>query len=92
MYRNPLKLFFFFFFFRTVEAISCMEQAVNLFCDIGRLSMAARYLKVHAYLVWQDCLVKLLLNNAFGFLCIDLFSFASFSSLTVIDCSSCNYL
>ncbi|XP_040985645.1 alpha-soluble NSF attachment protein 2-like [Juglans microcarpa x Juglans regia] len=27
------------------EAISCLEQAVNLFCEIGRLSMAARYLK-----------------------------------------------
>ncbi|GMY08334.1 alpha-soluble NSF attachment protein 2 [Fagus crenata] len=27
------------------EAISCLEQAVNLFCEIGRLSMAARYFK-----------------------------------------------
>ncbi|XP_022991930.1 alpha-soluble NSF attachment protein 2-like [Cucurbita maxima] len=27
------------------EAISCIEQAVNLFCDIGRLNMAARYYK-----------------------------------------------
>lgn len=27
------------------EAVSCLDQAVNLFCDIGRLSMAARYLK-----------------------------------------------
>ncbi|KAF3433314.1 hypothetical protein FNV43_RR24416 [Rhamnella rubrinervis] len=27
------------------EAISCLEQAVNFFCDIGRLSMAARYYK-----------------------------------------------
>lgn len=27
------------------EAISCLEQAVNMFCDIGRLSMAARYYK-----------------------------------------------
>ncbi|XP_059459246.1 alpha-soluble NSF attachment protein 2 [Corylus avellana] len=27
------------------EAISCLDQAVNLFCDIGRLSMAARYFK-----------------------------------------------
>lgn len=27
------------------EAISCLDHAVNLFCDIGRLSMAARYLK-----------------------------------------------
>ncbi|XP_039005139.1 alpha-soluble NSF attachment protein 2-like [Hibiscus syriacus] len=25
------------------EAISCLQQAVNMFCDIGRLSMAARY-------------------------------------------------
>ncbi|KAE8691609.1 Alpha-soluble NSF attachment protein [Hibiscus syriacus] len=29
----------------TKEAISCFQQAVNLFCDIGRLSMAARYYK-----------------------------------------------
>ncbi|XP_012445339.1 alpha-soluble NSF attachment protein 2 [Gossypium raimondii] len=29
----------------TKEAISCLQQAVNLFCDIGRLSMAARYYK-----------------------------------------------
>ncbi|BBG98103.1 alpha-soluble NSF attachment protein 2 [Prunus dulcis] len=27
------------------EAISCLEQAVNLLCDIGRLNMAARYYK-----------------------------------------------
>ncbi|GKV28206.1 hypothetical protein SLEP1_g37289 [Rubroshorea leprosula] len=27
------------------EAISCLQQAVHLFCDIGRLSMAARYYK-----------------------------------------------
>lgn len=27
------------------EAISCLEQAVNMFCEIGRLSMAARYFK-----------------------------------------------
>ncbi|XVF13970.1 hypothetical protein REPUB_Repub09cG0015900 [Reevesia pubescens] len=29
----------------TKEAISCLQEAVNLFCDIGRLSMAARYYK-----------------------------------------------
>ncbi|XP_022750516.1 alpha-soluble NSF attachment protein 2-like [Durio zibethinus] len=29
----------------TKEAISCLRQAVNMFCDIGRLSMAARYYK-----------------------------------------------
>ncbi|TKY47603.1 Alpha-soluble NSF attachment protein [Spatholobus suberectus] len=27
------------------EAVSCLEHSVNLFCDIGRLSMSARYLK-----------------------------------------------
>ncbi|XP_057431180.1 alpha-soluble NSF attachment protein 2-like [Lotus japonicus] len=27
------------------EAVSCLDHAVNIFCDIGRLSMAARYLK-----------------------------------------------
>ncbi|XWS32685.1 hypothetical protein CRYUN_Cryun22dG0011100 [Craigia yunnanensis] len=27
------------------EAISCLQEAVNMFCDIGRLSMAARYYK-----------------------------------------------
>ncbi|KAF2319201.1 hypothetical protein GH714_013925 [Hevea brasiliensis] len=29
----------------TNEAISCLGQAVDLFCDIGRISMAARYYK-----------------------------------------------
>ncbi|OIW15090.1 hypothetical protein TanjilG_08577 [Lupinus angustifolius] len=28
------------------ESVSCLDHAVNLLCDIGRLSMAARYLKV----------------------------------------------
>ncbi|KAL6126812.1 hypothetical protein ACLB2K_074857 [Fragaria x ananassa] len=27
------------------EAISCLEQGINLLCDIGRLNMAARYYK-----------------------------------------------
>ncbi|CAJ1971071.1 unnamed protein product [Sphenostylis stenocarpa] len=27
------------------EAVSCLDNAVNTFCEIGRLSMAARYLK-----------------------------------------------
>ncbi|XP_019415244.1 PREDICTED: alpha-soluble NSF attachment protein 2-like [Lupinus angustifolius] len=27
------------------ESVSCLDHAVNLLCDIGRLSMAARYLK-----------------------------------------------
>ncbi|KAK7276448.1 hypothetical protein RIF29_17587 [Crotalaria pallida] len=27
------------------ESVSCLNNAVNLFCEIGRLSMAARYLK-----------------------------------------------
>ncbi|QCE01391.1 alpha-soluble NSF attachment protein 2-like [Vigna unguiculata] len=29
----------------TNEAVSCLDNAVNIFCEIGRLSMAARYLK-----------------------------------------------
>lgn len=29
----------------TKEAVSCLEQAVNLFLDIGRLNMSARYYK-----------------------------------------------
>ncbi|KAK0591361.1 hypothetical protein LWI29_000554 [Acer saccharum] len=36
------------------EAISCLEQAVNMFCDIGRLSMAARYYKEIAELYESD--------------------------------------
>ncbi|KAK7258954.1 hypothetical protein RIF29_24547 [Crotalaria pallida] len=28
------------------EFVSCLDHAVNLFCDIGRLSMAARYVKL----------------------------------------------
>ncbi|WRX21116.1 hypothetical protein QQP08_013603 [Theobroma cacao] len=35
----------------TKEAISCLQQAVNMFCDIGRLSMAARYYKVVVFLL-----------------------------------------
>ncbi|KAJ1426309.1 Tetratricopeptide-like helical domain superfamily [Sesbania bispinosa] len=27
------------------EAVSCLDHAVNIFCEIGRISMAARYLK-----------------------------------------------
>ncbi|KAI9110776.1 hypothetical protein K1719_018214 [Acacia pycnantha] len=27
------------------EAVSCLDEAVNIFCEIGRLSMAARYFK-----------------------------------------------
>nr|XP_027187483.1 alpha-soluble NSF attachment protein 2-like isoform X2 [Cicer arietinum] len=27
------------------EAITCLDNAVNIFCEIGRISMAARYLK-----------------------------------------------
>ncbi|KAG6602599.1 Alpha-soluble NSF attachment protein 2 [Cucurbita argyrosperma subsp. argyrosperma] len=41
------------------EAISCIEQAVNLFCDIGRLSMAARYLKEIAELYESDQNIEL---------------------------------
>ncbi|KAJ4885155.1 Alpha-soluble NSF attachment protein 2 [Raphanus sativus] len=29
----------------TNEAASCLERAVNIFCEIGRLNMAARYYK-----------------------------------------------
>ncbi|KAK7300468.1 hypothetical protein RJT34_11312 [Clitoria ternatea] len=29
----------------STEAVSCIDDAVNIFCEIGRLSMAARYLK-----------------------------------------------
>uniref|UniRef100_A0A2P2M708 Alpha-soluble nsf attachment protein n=1 Tax=Rhizophora mucronata TaxID=61149 RepID=A0A2P2M708_RHIMU len=32
----------------TNEAISCLGQAVDMFCDIGRISMAARYYKVYS--------------------------------------------
>ncbi|CAA0808004.1 Alpha-soluble NSF attachment protein 2 [Striga hermonthica] len=36
------------------ESISCLEQAVNLFLDIGRLTMAARYYKEIAELCEQE--------------------------------------
>jgi hypothetical protein len=36
----PLRYF-------NAEAISCLDNAVNNFCEIGRISMAARYLKVY---------------------------------------------
>lgn len=32
--------------FICADAISCLEKAINLFMDIGRLNMAARYYKV----------------------------------------------
>ncbi|CAK9135860.1 unnamed protein product [Ilex paraguariensis] len=38
----------------TKESISCLEQAVNLFLDIGRLNMSARYYKEIAELYEQD--------------------------------------
>lgn len=31
------------------EAASCLEQAVNIYCEIGRLTTAARYYKVLGY-------------------------------------------
>ncbi|CAI9091810.1 OLC1v1026929C1 [Oldenlandia corymbosa var. corymbosa] len=36
------------------ESISCLEQAVNMFMDIGRLNMSARYYKEIAELYEQD--------------------------------------
>ncbi|KAI5670416.1 hypothetical protein M9H77_10780 [Catharanthus roseus] len=36
------------------EAISCLEQAVNLFLDIGRLNMSARYYKEIAEICEQE--------------------------------------
>lgn len=47
------------------EAISCLEQAVNMFCDIGRLSMAARYYKV----LCDSCLIVVL--NSLMISCIN---------------------
>ncbi|OIT03041.1 PREDICTED: alpha-soluble NSF attachment protein-like [Nicotiana attenuata] len=38
----------------TREAISCLEQAVNMFLDIGRLNMSARYYKEIAELYEQE--------------------------------------
>ncbi|PIN13349.1 Protein required for fusion of vesicles in vesicular transport, alpha-SNAP [Handroanthus impetiginosus] len=38
----------------TKESISCLEQSVNLFMDIGRLNMSARYYKEIAELYEQE--------------------------------------
>ncbi|KAI3470937.1 hypothetical protein Pfo_027600 [Paulownia fortunei] len=38
----------------TKESISCLEQSVNLFLDIGRLNMSARYYKEIAELYEQE--------------------------------------
>ncbi|XP_059290872.1 alpha-soluble NSF attachment protein [Lycium barbarum] len=38
----------------TKEAISCLEQAVNMFLEIGRLNMSARYYKEIAELYEQE--------------------------------------
>ncbi|XP_050151415.1 alpha-soluble NSF attachment protein 2-like [Malus sylvestris] len=40
------------------EAISCLEQAVNMLCDIGRLNMAARYYKEIAELYESEQDIK----------------------------------
>ncbi|KAJ6720650.1 ALPHA-SOLUBLE NSF ATTACHMENT PROTEIN [Salix viminalis] len=42
----------------TTEAISCLVQAVDMFCDIGRISMAARYLKEIAELYESDANIE----------------------------------
>lgn len=38
----------------TKEAVTCLEQAINLFLDIGRLNMAARYCKEIAEIYEQE--------------------------------------
>ncbi|XP_065870364.1 alpha-soluble NSF attachment protein 2 [Euphorbia lathyris] len=42
----------------TNEAISCLIQAVELFCDIGRISMAARYYKEVAELYESEANIE----------------------------------
>ncbi|WCJ19977.1 Alpha-soluble NSF attachment protein [Euphorbia peplus] len=42
----------------TNEAISCLVQAVELFCDIGRISMAARYYKEVAELYESEANIE----------------------------------
>ncbi|CAE6041234.1 unnamed protein product [Arabidopsis arenosa] len=42
----------------TNEAASCLEQAVNIYCEIGRLSMAARYYKEIAEYYESDQNIK----------------------------------
>ncbi|EEF41529.1 alpha-soluble nsf attachment protein, putative [Ricinus communis] len=42
----------------TNEAISCLGQAVEMFCDIGRISMAARYYKEIAELYESEANVE----------------------------------
>ncbi|KAJ8764000.1 hypothetical protein K2173_004872 [Erythroxylum novogranatense] len=42
----------------TSEAISCLAQAVDMFCDIGRINMAARYYKEIAELYESEANVE----------------------------------
>ncbi|KAJ6429329.1 hypothetical protein OIU84_020874 [Salix udensis] len=42
----------------TTEAISCLAQAVDMYCDIGRISMAARYFKEIAELYESDANIE----------------------------------
>lgn len=42
----------------TNESISCLGQAVDLFCDIGRINMAARYFKEIAELYEADANIE----------------------------------
>ena len=61
----------FFLCLFNAEAVSCLDNAVNIFCEIGRLSMAARYLKVYSLLLLLFLFEGILFpfDNAFwGFL------------------------
>ncbi|KAJ8769464.1 hypothetical protein K2173_002954 [Erythroxylum novogranatense] len=42
----------------TSEAISCLAQAVDMFCDIGRINMAARYYKEIAELYESEANIE----------------------------------
>ncbi|KAF9676985.1 hypothetical protein SADUNF_Sadunf08G0060300 [Salix dunnii] len=47
----------------TTEAISCLAQAVDMLCDIGRISMAARYFKEIAELYESDANIEKSMEN-----------------------------
>lgn len=65
--RRQLK---FNFLSLNTEAVSCLDRAVNIFCDIGRLSMAARYLKVYIHTnIYIYIFVSEYLANAYLVIC-----------------------
>lgn len=79
----------FYFFWEFSDAISCLDQAVNIFLEIHRLHMAAKYCKVR--LLWFLIMViwifvrNLFLTLAFDWKCKKFWLPAHFGSQKTQD-------